>query len=178
MRHLSDPPAGSRARQHRISGLALAAAVVGIAVLAAGCGGSGSFSAAGSTAYRKAVAYAQCMRSNGEPDFPDPDSQGNFGRTLANRSLFAGAQFQAANKPCQKLLPPSPPETAAQQQEEYQKALKFAACMRIHGFPSFPDPTPIPYVGFDRPPGIDANSTQFQSARRTCHAISGFGPGA
>jgi hypothetical protein len=183
MRHLSDPLAGRRARQHHLPAFrrlrqagALPAAVAGVALLAAACGGSSA--ASGSTVYQKAVAYAQCMRSNGEPDFPDPDSQGNFDRTLANRSLFAGAQFQAASKPCQRLLPPSPPETAAEQQREYQKALKFAACMRTHGFPSFPDPTPIPYVGFDRPPGIDVNSTQFQSARQTCHTISGFGPGA
>jgi len=180
MRYQSDPRAGRRARQHRLSGRAgaLTVTVAGIALLAAGCGGSKSSATPGSTVYQKAVAYAQCMRSNGEPGFPDPDSQGNFDRTLANRPLFAGAQFQAASKPCRKLQPPSPPETAAEQQEEYHKALKFAACMRTHGYPSFPDPTPIPYVGFDRPPGIDPNSTQFVSARQTCHTISGFGPGA
>lgn len=178
MRYLSDAPGGRRVRQHRLlrrPGTATAA-LVALALLAAGCGSSGS-TATGSTIYQQALTYAQCIRAHGEPDFPDPDSQGNFARTLANRTLFAGPQFQAADKPCQKLLPPSPPEPAAQQQKEYRKALKFATCLRSHGFPSFPDPTPIPYVGFDRPKDIDVNSTQFQSARRTCHTLSGFGVG-
>jgi hypothetical protein len=51
---------------------ALAAALAGIALLAAACGGGGSPVAAGSTAYQKSVAYAQCMRAHGEPGYPDP----------------------------------------------------------------------------------------------------------
>jgi hypothetical protein len=155
----------------------LAVSMAAIALLVGACGGGSSTASSGKTVYQKALAYAGCMRSNGEPTFPDPDSKGDFPRTLANRSLFVGPTFDAANKPCQKLLPPSTPLTASEQQAEYQKALKFAVCMRSHGFPNFPDPTPIPYVGFDRPTSIDPNSPQFLSTRQTCHQVSGFGVG-
>src|SRR2546430_2503851 len=51
-------------------------AAVAAAALVAACGGGSpaGAAAAGSTDYQKAVAYAQCMRSHGVPNFPDPDS--------------------------------------------------------------------------------------------------------
>jgi hypothetical protein len=150
--------------------------VAGVLLQATACGGSPTASRA--TIYQKALAYSNCMRAKGEPGFPDPDSQGNIDQTLANQDLFHGLQYQRASKPCKNLLPPSLPESAAQLEKEYQKALKFAVCMRSHGFPYFPDPTPVPYVGFDRPESIDVHSPQFQSARQTCHTRTGFGPSA
>lgn len=168
-------PSGSTTRLRRAG--VLTALVAGMALLATACGG-GSSTGSGATIYQKALAYSNCMRAKGEPGFPDPDSQGNIDQTLANQDFFHGLQYQTASKACKKLLPPSPPEGAAQQEKEYQKALKFAVCMRSHGFPDFPDPTPVPYVGFDRPKTIDVNSPQFQSARQTCHTRTGFGPSA
>jgi hypothetical protein len=162
-----------RVRQARV----LTAVVAGMALLVTACGG-GSPAASGATVYQTALAYSNCMRAQGEPGFPDPDSQGNIDQTLTDQDLFHGLQYQTASKACRKLLPPSPPESAAQQEKEYQKALKFAVCMRSHGFPDFPDPTPVPYVGFDRPKSIDVHSPQFQSARQTCHTRTGFGPSA
>jgi subtilase family serine protease len=57
------------------------AALAAVTVLTA-CGGSPSSSAgsapAGSAAYRADLAFAQCMRSHGAPDFPDPVPGGSF----------------------------------------------------------------------------------------------------
>jgi hypothetical protein len=65
----------TRAASHGSGGRVLAAAVAGIALLVAACGGS-SPAVAGSTAYQKALAYAQCLRSHGEPGWPTPTARG------------------------------------------------------------------------------------------------------
>ena len=57
-------------------------------------------------------------------------------------------------------------------------ALKFAACMRSHGVPKFPDPTVKDgAVGFDITPadGVDPSSPQYQSARQACSSLRGGG---
>ena len=51
-----------------------------------------------------------------------------------------GALMPAAQKACQHLMPQGPPMTAAQQQKLTARALKFVACMRAHGLPTFADP--------------------------------------
>ena len=51
-------------------------------------------------------------------------------------------------------------------------ALKFAACIRAHGIPGFPDPVFIgSTVDFKVPKGLDQNSPRFLSALRTCQAL-------
>jgi hypothetical protein len=51
-----------------------------------------------------------------------------------------GALMNSAGQACQHLMPKAPPLTAAQQQRITAQALKFVACMRAHGLPTFPDP--------------------------------------
>ena len=63
--------------------------------------GSGAKSGAGSgTGYSQALASAQCLRSHGVPEFPDPTSNGSFPRDKASQS-----QLLAAEDSCQHLLP-------------------------------------------------------------------------
>ena len=144
----------------------LAAALAGIAVLAAACGGgppADAGSGSGQTPYQQALAYARCMRAHGDPGFPDPSSQGLFPHP-------AGPQYQSASRSCGHLLP-SQPLTAAQKQQHATQALKFSACMRSHGIPSFPDPTIVQggkAVGLNPPRGIDQNSPTFQAAAHAC----------
>jgi len=168
---MNDIISGSRNRRRRAGAGILAAALAGIAVLAAACG-AGPLAAGpgtGQTPYQQALAYAGCMRAHGDPGFPDPNSQGLFPHP-------AGPQYQAASKACGHLLP-SQPLTTAQKQEHVRQALKFSACIRSHGIPSFPDPTIArggAAVGLNPPRGIDQNSPQFQAA---VHACRKFEPG-
>jgi hypothetical protein len=58
------------------------------------------------------------------------------------------------------------------------RALEYAACMRSHGVPKFPDPTvKNGAVGFNITPadGVDPNSAQYQSALQACSSLRGGG---
>jgi hypothetical protein len=154
---------------------ASAAAVVataGLALLAAGCGGSSNAPAA-SPQQNGAVAYARCLRSHGVPNWPDPNGSGVFDKSkLTSQQLGAtDAKVAAAETACRGLLPNggSGP-TPAQLQQERTQALKFSQCVRAHGVPNFPDPEssgrmriPDPAVG-----GIDQGSPKFQAANEAC----------
>ncbi|MGH3490626.1 MAG: hypothetical protein ACRDP8_22280 [Actinopolymorphaceae bacterium] len=48
--------------------------------------------------------FAQCMRDNGVPDFPDPDG----GRMMLDRSVAEDPDFDAAQEKCAEILPNRP----------------------------------------------------------------------
>src|SRR5262249_12239596 len=50
------------------------------------------------------VKFAQCMRDNGVPDFPDPAAQGKFPRD-AEQTSHSVPQSRAASDKCRKDLP-------------------------------------------------------------------------
>ena len=55
----------------------------------------------------EALEFAGCMRSHGITDFPDPSSGGGF-VFHASAGMTQSPQFQAAQKACQKYMPPGP----------------------------------------------------------------------
>jgi hypothetical protein len=141
-------------------------AAAGIALLAAACSGSPPLTAAGSSGFQTALAYAECMRSHGAPNWPDPNSQGQFLKTKANTADFqAPAQ---AYRACLRLLPNGGQLTTAQQQIISPLMLKFAGCMRTHGITNFPDPTVnAKDVDINRH-GLDTSSPAFHAAQQAC----------
>jgi hypothetical protein len=152
------------------------AAMVGIALLAAACGGGGSSPAAsatgGSAQYQKELAYSQCMRSHGVPNFPDPDSQGNLPPLQQGRNGVSPQAVQSAENACRHLQTSGGPGTP-QQQAKLTQGLNFARCMRAHGVPNFPDPTAVNGgMGFNLS-GLDLHSPQYQSATRACQSLPG-----
>ena len=95
---------------------ALAAALAGLAPFAAACsGGTGpatlrpaSHGVASSTDNADGAAYTQCMRKDGVPNFPDPNSQGELfnGAYLKETGIdLDSPQVQAAGHTCSHLLP-------------------------------------------------------------------------
>jgi hypothetical protein len=186
------------------------AAVVG---LVAGCGGGsgsagvasvasstttaptttqGNAGAAPTRAEEQAAAlkYSQCMRSHGEPNFPDPLASGAF-RIQAGTGVdpFSPA-FKTARTKCQKFLlaaglglgPGSGPPPSAQ---ALAHMVKIAQCMRRHGIAGFPDPrTSVPADPFHGgtgeisdiegvilifPSTIDTGSPAFTRAAAACN---------
>ena len=97
-----------------------------------------------------ALAYANCMRSHGVPDFPDPNGQGEFqlhtifenGRATKGADLDPSSPvFQAGERACGSLGSAGRQVTKAQEARAFQQALQAAACMRANGVPDYPDPT-------------------------------------
>jgi len=146
---------------------ALAAGIAGIAVLAAACGGSaGSAGSLGRSKLQIAIDYAKCMRSHGAPNWPDPNSQGQFLKTKANAASFQAPA--SASRACVHLLPNGGQLTAAQQQIIAPLMLKFADCMRSHSITNFPDPTVNANGIIVDPQSIDISSPQFHAAQQAC----------
>jgi hypothetical protein len=171
----------------RAIALAVTAAVAALAALAA-CSSSAP-PAASAPSYIQVLSLAQCMRSHGEPNFPDPNASGSY--TLTSSGSIEGAggasidinssQVQAAYGDCRHLLPGAPSISRLQQLEQQGQTrqeqalpalLKYSQCMRSHGVPNFPDlgqsdPSPAPGNGA----AINPNSPQFQAASTACQHL-------
>jgi hypothetical protein len=180
--------------ERRISPIALAI----LAVAAAGCGGgkpatpgvaqvatttatttTSSRSGGSPTGASKAEdvrRFSVCMRSNGVPRFPDPKPSGNgMSLTIGPGSGIdpSSPQFKAAQKSCEKLLPSGGKADPAMQAKARAQALRFSACMRSHGLPSFPDPT-FSGGGIQLSVGraLNPNSPVFKAAQKACESIT------
>ena len=154
-------------------------------VLAAGCGGSSPSptaataggtgnpaSSAGSAASTApsagapgALAFSECMRANGVPNFPDPNPGGGFD-FHASAGIISSPAFRAAQTKCGKFLPsggplsPGPPPSA----QTMAQLRKIAVCMRQHGVPQFPDPRVSVPHGFNPNPDEYREITNYQGA--------------
>ena len=171
---------GTGGGHHLRRSAVLAVVMAAIGLLAAACGGGGSSALAGTAAYQKALAYAQCMRAHGEPSFPDPSSNGGF-IIDGKKDHLNGALMNSANKTCQHLLPKSPPMTAAQQRQVTAQALRYVACMRTHGIPDMPDPTVNSQgvefrIGGPKGKGPSPNSPVLHTAMQACQKLLPGGP--
>jgi hypothetical protein len=125
-----------------------AIAIASLTLLAAGCGGSGkSPTTASQNPVQAAFRYSACMRNHGVTNFPDPQVTNNDGEQAIRIQAVGpkgSPRFNAAQKACQGILPPSgngPQESAQQRHTRRADALSFARCMRSHGVTAFPDPT-------------------------------------
>jgi hypothetical protein len=114
------------------------------------------------------IAFAQCMRSHGEPNWPDPGSGGGLGSGKATATTINQntPQFTAANAACKQLLPNGGTPTQAQNEQRTQQALKFAGCMRSHGISDFPDSMQITGQG-----DLNPNNPRFQAATKACQPL-------
>ena len=199
-----------RAGRSTAHGPRLLAPLVGAALLVAACGGAGPSragvarlpassgaatagpgvpAAAGTgTAYEQQLAYSQCMRSHGVPDFPDPvpAADGGAARRIEVQQGSdldpAAPRFQAAYRACRALGPAAPP--GRQQDVLLQRLaeeLAYSSCMRSHGTANFPDPVMSSKGVTITLNGIDTDSPAFRSADAACQpALSGASgtPGA
>jgi hypothetical protein len=157
--------------------------VAAFSLLAAGCGGGGSSPGVASVASTTAttttanglLAFADCMRTNGMPNFPDPQhfAGGNLKLTIQQFGA-SNSQFQSAMSACNHLLPTNggsaPQETAAQQRTRLADGLSFAKCMRSHGVGRFPDPTAQGDLTVEmvEAQGIDVHSPAVLHVVQTC----------
>jgi hypothetical protein len=196
---------GGRGRL-RLRRACLVAVVAGsVALLAAGCsGGSGTPGASGSPGAPPgnptagSLAYSQCMRTHGITNFPDPNSSGGIDINASSGINVSSPQYQAAAKACQSDL--GGQQSQAQQDENYDAALKYAGCMQSRGV-DIPDPVAPgagggPDTQNNSSPGsggsgssggVNPNSPQYIAANKACQhylptgqapSLSGSGGGS
>lgn len=165
---------GGGPRRVRRRGLALCVAVATAVLAVAACGSSTKPKTSASRTYSRDIKYADCMRSDGVPNFPDP-LDGGFPLRTSGINVSSPA-FTSASKRCAKLQPGGshPPQITSHQ--VFEMAAK-ARCIRKHGFPNFPDPS-LSGMGM-LPPNWNNEAPAAISARKACAnvgiAIPGWG---
>ena len=151
-----------------MAALALATAACGSSPAA---GSSSSASASGNVS--AALAFAQCIRSHGVANFPDPNADGKE-PPGTKQAANSNPQYPAALDACRHLLPSGTQPSPRSNNLTQAGAVSLAGCMRTHGFPTFPDPTTDSSgqpVFNPQAAGIDAHSPQVQGALRTCLSL-------
>jgi hypothetical protein len=128
----------------------------------------------GGASTQQLLAYSQCMHSHGEPNYPEPSSNGDISKQQIITLDPGSATFQAANTACKHLLPnggngPTP----AQIQQEWTQDRAFTQCMRSHGVTNAPEPV----ANRDGEPvydlqgtGIDPNNPQIRAKAQQCQS--------
>jgi hypothetical protein len=92
------------------------------------------------------------MRSNGVPNYPDPNSNGNLRKGNGQAFGVSTSQYQAAEQLCGRLLPSGGSASLTQclmngdcprsvVDPALEEGRTFAQCMRSHRVPNWPDPT-------------------------------------
>jgi len=144
-----------------------ALALIAVVTLISACGSSAPAATGSSgggnptaTAHEKAVKFAECIRSNGVSEFPDPDASGQFAYGIKAGSPLdpSSAAWQKAIGACKGLEPARFIPTHFTTKQTGAR-LKFAQCVRANGVPDFPDPAatgPLVNVDASRYPGLDA----------------------
>ncbi|MGO9899940.1 MAG: hypothetical protein ACLP0J_09650 [Solirubrobacteraceae bacterium] len=125
--------------------IALAAIMSAMAIAA--CGSSSkpsSPSKSASNLEAAGISFADCMRSHGVPNFPDPSSAGGGVQFSGYGINSQSPAFRSAQSACQKLMPGGIGAPVGVSATRIGQGLKIAACMRAHGLRTFPDPATSP----------------------------------
>ncbi len=110
---------------------------------AAGGGATSSGSTAAGAGGSGPLAFAECMRANGVPNFPDPSAGRGALFAIPAGTNPAAPAFKTAQAKCQKFMgggPPVPGTSTHPSAQTLTKLLRIAVCMRQHGVSQFPDP--------------------------------------
>jgi hypothetical protein len=160
---------GTRGTRSAVALAVLAAAALLTTACSSPSTGGGTASTAEAAAYRANIAFAQCVRTHGEPNFPDPVP----GSSYQIAALPVGAARDTMRGKilidCQHLLPDGSISTSSPvSTQELAEGVTLAQCLRTHGEPSFPDPTVVNGGLSFAFTGV--NTSQFQAAVTACRS--------
>lgn len=112
------------------------------------------------------IRYAQCMRANGIPNFPDPETNGDSVRIRAvDKNSVDVATLAAAQDACRQYAPVLSDADGAQ---KLDAARYESRCMREHGVADFPDPDG---TGHAELPQAVRDDPQFEQAKAICRDL-------
>ena len=135
--------------------------------LIAGCGVGSDSESGDSDSFKQALAYAQCIRDNGVPNFPDPVQEGN-GVKVQGGEYLASPEGKKAAEACRDKDPQGDDDSGGGTVDT-GKLAAWMKCMRAK-LPKFPDAQTsgntitITLQGT----GLKSESAEFQNARRSC----------
>jgi hypothetical protein len=143
--------------------------------LIAGCGhgSTGKTEPSKDGAFQQALAYAQCMRANGVPNFPDPQQQGNGARVDLPKNADT-PELKKAQEACRDKMPQGDADGPNGGSADSAKLATWTKCMRAK-LPKFPDPDvsgntiTVTLKGS----GIRADSAAFENAQQACDSPGG-----
>lgn len=142
--------------------------LLALGCVAVGCG------ATAATSTVSPVAYSECMRAHGVPNFPDPDPKGNVLIPPDARIDPSSPRYRSAQKRCGKLqlAAAGGRMTPAQQAKALAQLTRYAQCMRAHGIPmADPFKGPEGGVGYSLPRGTDLSSPTYTKAAAACKRL-------
>jgi hypothetical protein len=115
----------------------------------------------------QALAFSQCMRENGVPDFPDPNVEdGRIEMRIEGGEMDQEA-MEKAHQACEDLAPRGGGNFSEEDRQEMQDAmLEYAQCMRDNGY-DMPDPDFSGEGGMFRMEG-EPEDPAFQTAQEAC----------
>ncbi|MFD4528140.1 hypothetical protein ACFWP7_30250 [Streptomyces sp. NPDC058470] len=158
----------ARKRRLRRTG-SMAVLLTAVALAAGACGGEEKDAKASATSSQSSetsqmLAYAECMRTNGVADFPDPQAGG--GLTLPEGIDPKSDSFKKADDKC-KTYAPNRGGSGDGDNAPTQEQLDYAKCMRENGVPKFPDPQSNQGL-LEQGSGIDVESSEYKKASEAC----------
>jgi hypothetical protein len=127
----------------------------------------------------QALKYSACMRSHGEPNFPDPEISSSGSSTSVRLRITpssgidpSSSVFKDAQQACRTFAPAegkgeSGPQLNTQEQAQVLHAV---ACIRKHGEPNLPDPS-FAGGGVHLPPSVNPRSATFRAAEHACEYL-------
>jgi hypothetical protein len=153
---------------------AFAVLVVLIPLVLAACGGSShtarKLTGPSPQSHSAGIKFANCIRTHGVPNFPDPVSGGGFAFPVSSPGLFSSPAFKKAQQACRALMPHIP--AGHMPQAAINSLVLYAQCMRKRGVANYPDPTikngreaVVPLSTY----GIDTSSPAFIDAAKACN---------
>ena len=183
-------------KNSRLCGLGVLAVAVSMALSACTTASAPSVASVGSTTTMvgssggsiatslSPLLFAQCMRSHGVDNFPDPAGNGKF--PTSEQLGVSNSQLAAAEVACVHLLPVGTNDQypAAQRTQILSSMLRFSGCMRSNGVPNWPDPTVDsegrPYFPVSSVPGLEHDyrlPARVMTSDGICHHFLALGVG-
>ncbi|MFJ4791176.1 hypothetical protein [Streptomyces sp. NPDC088794] len=166
-------------KKRALSHTALAASALAVALFVTGCSddpkteastdvGAGA-SASPTSPFEKALDYAQCMRSNGVPSFPDPQQDTGGVRISPGDVDPNSSEYQKAEEACRDKMPQGGGGAAAGGgQLDSAKVAEWAKCLRENGLTKLPDPEINGGNMTIDPKAAGITPEQFQKAQQAC----------
>ncbi len=148
-----------------------------VVLLVAGCSAPGGRVAPTATTSTQDVAavvheLVRCARANGMPNLPDPQIDANGQPHFPENTPEPP---QSVRRACQSIfdrLPVQPGDRGANT-AAVPALVRFAKCIREHGFPAFPDPQADgSFRASELPQGVKPGNPPFDAALRACRQVN------